>query len=333
MKKEYTEGATNKASFFLGVFVTLIILGLVVAANWLFWRQQQQAASLITGENDLNDIVHVDWSTFWRLEPNLSDHQVVEMLADDTGRSSTYSYSTNELGFRSPPIKSPKPPLRILAIGDSTTFGQHLEDAETWPARLQMLLDPVSKEIEVINAGVIGASSFQGLSFLVTQGLALKPDIVIATFGFNDWAQAPLSDRARARLYAERGVLSMFKRATHAAFGTGKEMVPRATPGEYVDHLFFLADICEKNNISLLFLIWPSPWEVEEPVEQMSRYKPYLEEVCRITEAECIDLQPVFAAADVPTHLDCIHGTVEGCGLVAEAIAALVKDKYGKPSP
>jgi len=82
-------------------------------------------------------------------------------------------------------------------------------DNETWPAQLQQILDPRAEVIEVINAGVIGASSFQGLAFLYTRGLALKPDLLIATFGFNDWAAARLSDRQRAAVYQCRGFSGM----------------------------------------------------------------------------------------------------------------------------
>lgn len=43
---------------------------------------------------------------------------------------------------------------RIVAIGDSTTFGWGVADAETWPARLQVELIRRGHRVEVLNAGV-----------------------------------------------------------------------------------------------------------------------------------------------------------------------------------
>jgi hypothetical protein len=43
---------------------------------------------------------------------------------------------------------------RILALGDSTTFGWGVEDHESWPARLQARLGERGLAVELLNAGV-----------------------------------------------------------------------------------------------------------------------------------------------------------------------------------
>jgi lysophospholipase L1-like esterase len=93
----------------------------------------------------------------------------------------------NSIGLRGPELRSPGA-VRILALGDSCTFGYRVAENETYPARLQELLDARygPGRYEVLNAGVEGHASLQGLVYLRERGLALRPAIVIFGYGFND---------------------------------------------------------------------------------------------------------------------------------------------------
>lgn len=101
----------------------------------------------------------------------------------------------NELGLRGPATSEEKAEgtRRLICVGDSRTFGIQLDlgsfryDAD-YPAFLRQRLDrnPGLERIEVINAGVIGASSSYGLRQLLTRLHALSPDVVVVGFGFND---------------------------------------------------------------------------------------------------------------------------------------------------
>ena len=313
----------------MGIFVALCIAGIFTLGSRLFFHWQQGPTPLVTGEENLDELIQTDMDLFWTLVPNLKNKQVTEVLANNEGTASTYTYSTNELGFRSPPLLPMGSRFRILAIGDSTTFGQHLADNETWPAQLQRLLDPDARQVEVINAGVIGASSFQGLAFLRTQGLKLKPNLVIATFGFNDWGLAELSDRERARAYRRKGLSGMLDIILYPsvpAAGGKKGLVQRATPGEYLDHMLAMAKICEEEKIRLVLMIWPNPFEVKDPGTNIPACRPLLEEVCRTTSAECVDLLTPFSMTQEPVFLDIVHATPAGCRIVAETLAASLRD-------
>ncbi len=319
---------TNVLFFWLGVLVALTTSFIFIAGSRMLVARQLSAVPLETGADNLQELMQVDAACFWSLRPNLKNQQVAERLANDDGTLSSYSYSTNELGFRGPSLSTTDGPFRILAVGDSTTFGQHLNDEETWPAQLQQRLDPSREHIEIINAGVIGASSFQGLSFLATRGLALHPDMVTVTFGFNDWARAEVSDRERARLYKRRGIWGMLLHLWDMkSSDTGDVLVDRATPGEYLDHMLAIAELCAERDIPLLFLLWPSPFEVEDPVGQSSRERPLLLGACQLSSAECVDLLPAFRRSETPTHLDIIHATAHGCAIVAETLAAHIRPK------
>lgn len=71
--------------------------------------------------------------------------------------------------------------LRVLFIGDSFTFGECVNDNETFPAYTQALLDST----EVINIAVHGHGHDQILLRLQEEGRKYKPDIVVLGF-FND---------------------------------------------------------------------------------------------------------------------------------------------------
>jgi lysophospholipase L1-like esterase len=96
---------------------------------------------------------------------------------------------TNSQGFRGPEIE-PKAPgeLRILSLGESTTFAIRLPYEETYSAILeQSLREYRGKPVRVINAGVPGYTLFQGVAFVELHGLSLDPDIILMYFGHNDF--------------------------------------------------------------------------------------------------------------------------------------------------
>lgn len=93
--------------------------------------------------------------------------------------------------LKGPEPAEPKPPdvFRVLACGDSNTDGP---DAGGWTERLQDALaarrgagDP---RIEVLNAGVVGYSSHQGLKRFEAHAARYEPDMVLVSFGWNDAA-------------------------------------------------------------------------------------------------------------------------------------------------
>ncbi len=316
----------NLGFFLLGVFTTLCVTGIFSLGSALFFQWQRGATPLVTGEEDLDKLIQTDVNLFWTLVPNLKNKQVTETLANTEHTPSTYTYSTNEMGFRSPPLHPPGSRFRILAIGDSTTFGQHLADVETWPAQLHQILDPKEEVIEVVNAGVIGASSFQGLAFLYTRGLSLKPDLVIATFGFNDWAGASLSDRELARANQRHGLGGMLEIILQLTSEDKNHLIQRATPGEYLDHMLAIAQLCAKNGIHLLFIIWPKPYSENDPEDAPLPYMTLLIEACTMSSVNCIDLTSPFREATEPVFLDCVHATPAGCRIVAETLAAHLQE-------
>lgn len=73
----------------------------------------------------------------------------------------------------------------ILAFGDSLTAGLGLPPNEAFPARLQARLKSEGIDVRIVNAGVSGDTTTDGLARL-DWALADKPDFVILALGAND---------------------------------------------------------------------------------------------------------------------------------------------------
>ena len=88
-------------------------------------------------------------------------------------------------GYRSPEFSpDAKRPVRILAVGDSFTFGWGVEAEEAYPQRLERLLAAqFGADVEVINAGfAAGYSPDTYYLFLKKRGMLLNPDLIVVGF-------------------------------------------------------------------------------------------------------------------------------------------------------
>lgn len=78
--------------------------------------------------------------------------------------------------------------FRIVAFGDSMTACTALAPARRWPALLQRRLNGAFPDVrfEVINAGVGGNTSREGLARMARDVLARRPALTLVQFGGND---------------------------------------------------------------------------------------------------------------------------------------------------
>jgi lysophospholipase L1-like esterase len=158
------------ARVFLALLGPLIVIaGLESAARWFDLQ-----AGFFLGPSASN-CLNRSWLLETDLRPNCR------------GELSRTKLRTNSLGLRGVEIRDDGS-ARILAIGDSCTWGWRVKEEESYPSLLQMLLNQRygASSYQVINAGVPGYSSYRGLVYLRERGLRLNPAIVISAYGFND---------------------------------------------------------------------------------------------------------------------------------------------------
>jgi len=87
----------------------------------------------------------------------------------------------------------------ILAFGDSLTAGFMVDAKDSYPARLQRLLDGKGYHYKVINAGVSGDTTAGGVR-RIDWVLQHEPEIVIVELGANDGLRGLPIDEMRKNL-------------------------------------------------------------------------------------------------------------------------------------
>jgi peptidoglycan/LPS O-acetylase OafA/YrhL len=150
------------------------------------------------------------------------------LVRGSSGRIFDTTIRINNLGFRGPDLPRDKGnAFRIVALGESQTFGPTLRDGEKpWPELLQDLFEErasCGRRIEVVNAGTEAYSLEDNLERMRRDILPLKPDLIVSTHGMNGFLPFGLRRvpepsepgvRPRASALIGRAVLTI-ERAAH----------------------------------------------------------------------------------------------------------------------
>jgi lysophospholipase L1-like esterase len=109
----------------------------------------------------------------------------------------------NDLGLRGTRPQLPKPSgeMRVLAIGDSTTFGWGVGDDETYTDLLEKKIAAAApqRRVRVINGGVVSYDLRQSARRLEQLAPVLHPDIVIVGVLWNDLPYEDVSPDGNAQ--------------------------------------------------------------------------------------------------------------------------------------
>ncbi len=306
------------------------------AQSQRFQQINQIVMFLGTQPSDL--MLDFDSERFWRLKPDITIND-----PDNTFWQGTVS---NSLGFRCPEFTLKKRPgtLRVVCFGDSSTFGIGARMQDTWPAQLQDMLaedgnrgTPASPEVsgarrvEVINAGVPGYTSYQGLQHMRQKLDLLDPDIVMASYANNDfWHWDDQTDAQQAERLTKnnnlRGMLmhSRFLQVIDAAFSqlqnhVTTETAATASPNQhwaeaasfnyidpveewtrrvplesFKDNVNQMADMCEQRRLPLILVKWPDQPQAAGQWSPRIAYQDVLEDIAAERTLQIADVVRLF---------------------------------------
>ena len=195
-----------------------------------------------------------DRELFWKLEPLQSDF--------------------NSLGYRDREFSPRKEQgtFRVICMGDSVTFGYPAEKGNTYPKILEKLLAQhfSGRKVEVLNLGVPGYTSYQGLELFRREAIKFAPDLIIVYYGVNDRSSAQRPDKEQIKLpnlaVATENYLNRFqfyrlfvKVMLHFRYSPDKAgpLVCRVGPQDYKSNLEKIGQLAKENNIRALFLVHP----------------------------------------------------------------------------
>lgn len=216
----------------------------------------------------------------------------------------------NEQGFRGALASASRDQkvTLIFALGDSNTAGP-LRDGYHWPGDLEVLANlnvPPGHQVRVVNAGVYGYTSFQGLR-LFRQVARFRPDIVYFSFGSNDAQRVRLSDAAYAARLARFGRLDWLRIAPPLAHTLWKwhegdqddsALTYRVPAEEYRQLLGSFVGEARAAHIEPLLLTRPYRGTSTDPqqwITHIVRYNSVVREVAAAQQATVIDVQQAFA--------------------------------------
>ena len=243
---------------FLSISVTVIIF---LGSFELFLRAVEP------GQN-MGEVYELDNKLIYKLAPNKNV------------RFKYYGYdfliTTNSYGLRCGEINllKQKNEFRIICLGDSGTFGWGVNFEDTWVRKLEQRLNKETPQeyFSVINFGVPGYTSFQGLNILKDRIFAFNPNLIIVSFGRNDAERRFKTEKENCKnsyplkvfLY---NLLIKTKIFTHVyvrlsaiinriviRFQDRYGQKNRVPMHEYIDNFKEMIKICRDKNVKLVFL-------------------------------------------------------------------------------
>ena len=260
--------------------------------------------------------------------------------------------STNPDGFRGPAWDAARAaaPLRVLALGDSCTFGRGVPDEGTWPAQLEARLRARGQEAAVWNAGVPGYDTVQEAALLRRLGPRVRPQVVVVMWLPNDVLERSVDQIPRLQVldgqlvddvekYLEwRGRIDhhgLHRSALYRFVSTRLKLLsgPRAARWQGPEALEYslgpLREIqaaCRSLGARPVLVSLPRQEEVEVPGTSIEHHA-RLVEAARGLGFEVLDLAAAWRARGaVPGRYladDTVHLTSAGYAEVAEALADL----------
>jgi lysophospholipase L1-like esterase len=155
--------------------------------------------------------------------------------------------------------------LRILALGDSYTYGHAVEPSLLYTEILEQTLQErfPERRVAVLNTGVPSWATFQQARLLDEVGPRFQPDLVLLQFCFNDLAANIYHD--------ERGVKFLSRQREQLSFGGG--LIARLARHSHAARLGFVVYLTYRDRRQ-------AERQAQKPGARPERTPEYLKELC-----------------------------------------------------
>ncbi len=229
---------------------------------------------------------------------------------------------------------------RIICLGDSVTQshgvdGYPLLREQTYAFYLERMLERtyMNREFEVINAGVGGYSSLQGLRYLKNKLIGYHPDLVISWFGINDDSDALFFADKDQRVggsidlgkksFLENSKLYLFLK--NIVF---RPRLRRVSIEDYYKNCEEMLLLARKKGFDIVFVV---PFKVDIKKGKMKYYLHYKNELEKLKEkynCEVIDILPSFAAYKNVNEffIDLVHPNFKGNKIIAGSLSKFLDE-------
>jgi len=342
------------------IYVVFLLLLLSVELLVRFTRPRVESLELFVNtpqqrmqvaNEQQSEIFEGDPLLLWRLKPNL-DHAIWDFTV----------VSTNAQNFRAdyPIGAKPAGTFRIVCLGDSVTFGYRVPPV--WPDKpkdydplwqpFPMLLEKElrkanpNRSIEVFPMAVPGYTTHQGLAWLRRDIEYLQPDMVIASFGWNDVSMSDVEDReaidTRWSPVAIRWLIdhsqafahaTRWLRSRSAAKPVARKPVPRVSAKEYLDNFNAIVQLARDHQASVIVIGAPYRDSVTNPPEAqlMTAYRVALKQAMQQSQTpylEILELTEAAGSVNQGFFGELIHPNHMGHRLMASELLKLMSQRH-----
>ncbi len=260
------------------------------------------------------------------------------------GRTQGWTATTDSNGLRnnSPAIRPTA--RKIIMLGDSTTFGVGLNDAETIPSCLTRILSDQSGEaIDCLNFGVSSYTTVQEVAYFKhKQAMQFHPEVVVVGFCVNDYAEGIGS------LGVVEGQIQLLRPELAAKLNLGAAKVRRSKPvnprtwkmgpprQETIDAVYTALDRLrrELQGRPMIVVLFPRSFQLSGPsiADVDDRQRP-LRHYCQRHGITCVDLLDHFHGCD-PLEFyrpgDGLHPNPEAAARIAEILSRPIAQHLGR---
>ena len=280
---------------------------------------------------------------FWRNVPSFGPVNS-QGFVNSTGKTYTLTKSSNV--------------YRIISLGCSCTNRGWI----SYPERLENLLneaDISDTSFEVINAGVGGYGSYQGMNYFINDLQDYTPDLITVYFGWNDhWRAIYYPDKEQPRV--NKFVMTLQKTLDYTRFyqflnktisqatresKSKNEPIfqPRVSLDDYRRNISTVISTAKKKDIKVLLVTAPEALTSENMAFYVKRglvtadvdliklhksYNDVIREIAASEQVAMVDLESIFnALPNKGTYFmkDGIHHREEGLSVIAQALFAAIK--------